>query len=83
MKTESMKPTTVGEMLVEEFLVPYKISCYELANLMGVSYNRIEDIIYNRQQINLEEGRLLAIIFNTDNDFWMNLQKNHGFYENK
>lgn len=53
MKIESMKPTTVGEMLVEEFLVPYKISCYELANLMDVSYNRIKDIIYNRQQIDL------------------------------
>ncbi|ELE9246021.1 addiction module antidote protein, HigA family [Enterobacter kobei] len=75
MKIESMKPTMVGEMLVEEFLVPYKIFCCELANLIIDSNNRIEGITYNRQQINLEEGGFLAIIFNTDKDFWMNLQK--------
>ncbi|WPD75046.1 HigA family addiction module antitoxin [Dickeya fangzhongdai] len=68
------EPTTVGEMLSEEFLKPLGMSAYELADLMGITYNRIEDILKNTQKINKTEGVMLAEIFNTDSSFWINLQ---------
>ncbi|EME5082798.1 HigA family addiction module antidote protein [Klebsiella aerogenes] len=68
------EPTTVGEMLSEEFLKPLGMSAYELADLMGITYNRIEDILKNTQKINETEGVMLAEIFNTDSSFWINLQ---------
>ncbi|MEH8449755.1 hypothetical protein RAG79_17355 [Klebsiella variicola subsp. variicola] len=45
MKKKSAAPTTVGEMLLFEFLKPLRISAYELSIKMDVSYKRMIDII--------------------------------------
>lgn len=77
MKTETAEPTTVGEMLLEEFLKPMGMSSHELADLMKITDKRIEDILMNFKKINKREGLLLAKIFQTDNDFWTRLQRTH------
>ena len=77
MKTETAEPTTVGEMLVEEFLKPMGMSSRELADLMKITDKRIEDILMDYKKINKREGLLLAKIFQTDNDFWTRLQRAH------
>ncbi|HBN1142772.1 HigA family addiction module antitoxin [Klebsiella grimontii] len=77
MKTETAEPTTVGEMLLEEFLKPMDMSSHELADLMKITDKRIEDILMNFKKINKREGLLLAKIFQTDNDFWTRLQRTH------
>ncbi|WP_263854774.1 hypothetical protein [Escherichia coli] len=41
MKTETAEPTTVGEMLLEEFLKPMGMSSRELADLMKITDKRI------------------------------------------
>ncbi|WP_165587070.1 hypothetical protein [Pectobacterium carotovorum] len=46
MRTKNAEPTDVGKMLSEEFLKPLAISLYELANLTGITANRIEK--YNK-----------------------------------
>ncbi|WOA52843.1 HigA family addiction module antitoxin [Dickeya solani] len=83
MRTKNAEPATVGEMLSEEFLKPLAMSLYELANLTGITANRIEDIIKHRYRINKHEGLLLAKLFHTDDDFWINLQKAHDIWRHK
>ena len=46
-------PTHPGEMLLEEFLVPMKLSQRELATGIHVPYQRINDIINGRRGITL------------------------------
>lgn len=77
MRTEGAEPTTVGEMLSEEFLKPLKMSVYELANRMGISYNRTMDILKNKSIIKESESLALSNILNTDAYFWLNLQEHH------
>ena len=77
MKTETAEPTTVGEMLLEEFLKPMGMSSRELADLMKITDKRIEDILMDYKKINKREGLLLAKIFQTDIDFWTRLQRAH------
>ncbi len=73
-KADTAGPVTVGEMLAEEFLKPLNMSHDELAEAMGVSLQDVGDIICGRRRLMTDEGRILAGIFGTDEDFWINLQ---------
>ncbi|MKM00238.1 addiction module antidote protein, HigA family [Salmonella enterica subsp. enterica] len=83
MRTEKSEPTTVGEMLNEEFLIPLNISPNELAALMGTSHERIRLIIENGQRLTPEEAMLFSEIFSTDVLFWTRLQKIHDAWASK
>lgn len=83
MKTESAEPTTVGEMVSEEFLQLLSMSPYNLADLMGIHYNRIENILTNSEKIDRNEGLILARVFNTDSNFWNSLQENYDNWATK
>jgi addiction module HigA family antidote len=63
-----------GEILKEEFLVPLKISAYELAKRLNVPAPRINDIVLEKRGITPETSVLLARFFGTTEQFWLNLQ---------
>ena len=44
-------PATPGEMLKEEFLTEYGLSQSRLAKAIGISPNRIAEIVHNRRRI--------------------------------
>lgn len=73
-KADTAGPVTVGEILVEEFLKPLNMSNDELAEAMGICRQDIEDIIYGMRRLRDDKARVLAEIFETDEDFWCNLQ---------
>ncbi|CAH3774329.1 TPA: HigA family addiction module antidote protein [Klebsiella pneumoniae] len=81
-KSDTAGPVTVGEMLTEEFLKPLNMSHDELAESMGVSLQDVGDIICGRRRLHVNEERLLAGMFGTDDDFWSNLQKSRDLHEN-
>ncbi len=70
----SRTPTHPGEMLLEEFLVPMKITQRELATAIHVPYQRVNDIVNGRRGITPSTALRLAKYFGTSPDFWMNLQ---------
>jgi addiction module HigA family antidote len=41
------KPVSVGEILIEEFMEPLKITQVELANAMGVSRKTVNELCNN------------------------------------
>src|SRR6476659_3468345 len=71
---------TPGEMLKEEFLAPYGLSQNELAQAIGVSPNRIAEIVNNRRRITADTAVRLGLFFGNSAEFWMNLQ---GWYDLK
>ena len=75
------KPTTPGEMLREEFLIPLKLKPEELAKRIDYDVNTINKLIDNRESISEGLASKLASVFNTTPDFWLNLQKATDFYE--
>ncbi|EOX7145875.1 HigA family addiction module antitoxin [Escherichia coli] len=72
-KADTAGPVTVGEMLIEEFLKPLSMSHDELAEAMGISRQDVEDIICGMRRLRDDEARVLAGIFDTDDNFWSNL----------
>jgi addiction module HigA family antidote len=67
-------PSHPGEILLEEFLVPKKMSQVELARKMNVSVQRINTLINGKRDVSPETAILLARVLGTTPQFWMNLQ---------
>ena len=67
-------PVTPGDMLKHEFLAEYGLSQNELAQAIGVSPNRITEIVNNRRRITADTAVRLALFFGNSPEFWVNLQ---------
>ena len=67
-------PVTPSEMLKEEFLVGYGLSQSQLAKAVGISPNRIAEIVNNRRRITADTALGLGLYFGNSPEFWMNLQ---------
>jgi addiction module HigA family antidote len=77
MQSKEFSPVTPGEILKEEFLVEYDLSQGALARAIGISPNRITEIINNRRRITADTALRLALYFGNSPEFWMNLQANY------
>ena len=67
-------PTHPGEMLLEEFLKPLKITQSELAEKLGVSYPRVNELIHGKRGITPDTALRLEKLFGMEAQFWLNLQ---------
>lgn len=72
--TKKIKPIHPGEVLEDEFLVPYNISQYRLAKDIGVAPRRINEIVHGLRAITADTALRLGKYFNTSPQFWLNLQ---------
>ena len=67
-------PVHPGEILLEEYLKPLRISQNKLARDLGVPAQRINDIIKKNRSITVDTALRLARYFHTSPQFWLNLQ---------
>jgi addiction module HigA family antidote len=74
MPDDRFAPVTPGEMLKEEFLTEYGLSQNQLAQAIGISPNRITEIINNRRRITADTALRLALYFGNSPEYWLNLQ---------
>lgn len=77
MTRNEFAPVTPGEMLKEEFLTEYGLSQNQLARAIGISPNRIAEIINNRRRITADTALRLGLYFDNSPEFWMNLQAHY------
>ena len=68
---------TPGEMLKEEFLAEYGLSQNQLAKAIGISPNRIAEIVNNRRRITADTALRLGLYFGNSPEFWLNLQTHY------
>jgi antitoxin HigA-1 len=77
MAKDEFAPVTPGEMLKEEFLAEYDLSQNQLAKSIGISPNRIAEIVNNRRRITADTALRLGLYFGNSPEFWMNLQSHY------
>jgi addiction module HigA family antidote len=77
MQSGEFEPVTPGEILKEEFLAEYDLPQGALARAVGISPNRITEIVHNRRRITADTALRLALYFGNSAEFWMNLQANY------
>src|ERR1700683_1709189 len=63
MTSNEFAPVTPGEMLKEEFLAEYGLSQSRLAKAIGISPNRIAEIVNNRRRITADTALRLGLFF--------------------
>lgn len=68
------KPTTPGEILIEEYLKPLDLTQKELAEYIDCDYKVINRIANERTAVTPEMALKLAAAFDTTPDFWLNAQ---------
>ena len=61
-------------MLREEFLEPLGMSQMELAEWIGASYPRINELIHGKRGVTPDTALRLEQAFGMDAQFWLNLQ---------
>ena len=69
------KPTTPGEILRDEYLVPLEMSQKQLADHIGQDVKVINRIVNARSAVTAEVALKLAATFRTTPEFWLNAQK--------
>ena len=74
------KPTTVGEILKEEFLVPFQMTQKQLADHVGCDIKVINRLVNNKTSLTAEMALKLASTFKTSAEFWLNAQKAMDLY---
>ena len=63
-----------GEMLLEEFLKPLALGQREAARRLGVSLNRLNEIVLGKRAITADTALRLSRLLKTSPQFWMRLQ---------
>ena len=71
-------PVHPGEVLREDFMKPLGLSVNKLALDLHVPATRIGEIVHERRGITADTALRLARYFNTNAEFWLNLQ---NFYD--
>ena len=78
---QTRKPTPPGEILKFEYLEPLKMTQQQLADALGITRVRVNEIIGGKRAITPDTSYRLAKYFNTTPGFWMNLQLNVDMWE--
>lgn len=73
MKT-NLRNVTPGEILLEDYMKPMKLSQNALGRSLGVPPRRINEIIHNKRAITLDTSLRLGRFFGQSPRFWLNLQ---------
>ncbi len=72
-----------GEILLEEFLKPMKISAYKLSKDIGIPQTRISQIIKGKRRITADTALRLSSYFGNSAKFWLGLQNDFDIEDEK
>jgi addiction module HigA family antidote len=74
LSASARKPPHPGQFLDTRFLKPLAITQTELAEALGVSRRRVNELVNGRRAITPDTAVRLGMFFNNDAAFWMHLQ---------
>lgn len=70
-----MRPIHPGEILRDEYLVPFEMSANRLAQAIHVPANRVSALVNGQRNVTADTALRLAKFFGTTPEFWLNLQQ--------
>lgn len=75
------KPSTVGEIVVEEFMQPLGLTQGALAEAMGVQRKHVNELCNNRRNVTAATALILARVFGNSPGFWLNVQRRNDLWD--
>jgi len=76
MLPKNRQPTHPGEIIRHEYLEELNMTQQQLADTIGITRVRINEIISGKRSITPDTAFRLAKFFNTTPEFWIGLQTN-------
>jgi len=76
-----IRPTPAGEILLEDFLKPLGMKQAELADLIGVSRVRVNELVKGKRGVTPDTALRLGKLFNIEPEFWLNIQQAQDLWE--
>lgn len=70
-----------GEILLEEFMIPFNISAYKLSKDIGIPQTRTSEIIKGKRRISADTALRLSKYFGNSAKFWLGLQNDYDLEE--
>ena len=70
-----------GEVLSEEFLIPFGISAYKLAKDISIPQTRVSEILKGNRRITADTALRLSKYFGNSAKFWLGLQDDFDLEE--
>jgi addiction module HigA family antidote len=70
-----------GEILLEEFLKPLGLGQVAAAGRLGVSLNRLNEIVLGKRSITADTALRFARVLKTSPQFWMRLQADWDLHQ--
>ena len=70
-----------GEILLEEFLKPLGLGQVAAARRLGVSLNRLNEIVLGKRGITADTALRFARVLKTSPQFWMRLQADWDLHQ--
>lgn len=83
MLSKNKKPSHPGEVLLKVFLEPNNIQQIKLAEHLGWTYARLNEIVNQRRGVTADSALSLSEAFGTEPEFWLNLQMNWDLWHAK
>jgi addiction module HigA family antidote len=71
---ERLVPVHPGDVLLHDFIEPLGITRYRVAKGIGVSQRRVDEICMSKRAVTAETALRLALFFDMEAQFWLNLQ---------
>ena len=78
---EKIRNIHPGEILLEEFLLPLKISAYRLSKEINIPQTRISEIIKGNRRITADTALRLSRYFGNSAKFWLGIQDDFDIEE--
>ena len=70
-----------GEILLEEFLLPFNITAYKLSKDIEIPQTRISEILKGNRRITADTALRLSKYFGNSAKFWLGLQDDFDIEE--
>lgn len=75
------KPATIAEILVEEFMVPMRLTQAALAEAMGVPRKHVNELCNDRRGVTAPTALILSRVFGNSAEFWLNIQRRTDLWQ--
>ena len=75
MSQATRKPSTVGDIILYEYLEPSGLKINDLAEMLNVHRNSASALVNNNRKLSTDMAFRLAKAFDTTAKFWLNIQQ--------
>ena len=75
------RPTTPGEIILREFIEPLGITQTLLAQHLGITYHRLNEIVNGKRGITTDTAMRLERVLGPSAGFWLNAQYAVDLYD--